>query len=257
MPKINITTKPLTAFSETASRVSFGATAVFFILFVALHFIEPEFDPSWRFISEYQLGRYGWLMSIAFLSLMVSAGSLFLAVRSQIRTVGGYFGLFLLCVSGLGFGLAGIFTSDSITATTATTHGKVHTIAALLGGNISGAAYFLGWSLARNKAWASVRWSLVWITGLALAGNVASFWMQSMIVQAQAKFGPEVPVGWPNRVLIVAYAAWLMALAWRVLQVCKSHSEAGAEKLEKKGTLDSGMGRGVSVAINGDPSEPI
>src|SRR5262245_32301015 len=167
MPKINITTKPLTAFSETASSVSFGATAVFFILFVALHFIEPEFDPSWRFISEYQLGQYGWLMSIAFLSLMVSAASLFLAVRSQIRKLGVYFELFIRGVDGPGLDLTGTFTSDWITTTTATTHGKVHTIAALLGGNISGAAYFLGWSLARNKAWASVRWSLVWITGLA------------------------------------------------------------------------------------------
>ena len=36
------------------------------------------------------------------------------------------------------------------------------------------------------------------------------------------KFGPEVPIGWPNRLLVVAYAAWLIALARHVL------SEAGA-----------------------------
>jgi hypothetical protein len=230
MPKINISTKPMTAFSAAASRISFAAGAVFFVLFATLHYLEREFDPAWRFISEYQLGSYGWLMSIAFLALMVSSASLFVAVQSQIRTVGGYIGLLLLFISAVGFGLAGIFTSDSITDTTASTHGKVHAIAALLGGNVAGAAYFLGWSLARNKAWVFARRSLLWITGLAIVGNMASFWMQAIIAQSDAKFGPDVWIGWPNRVLIVAYAAWLVAMAYRVLLVYKSRCEAAAEK---------------------------
>ena len=224
MPKLNITTKPLTALSSTTARISFAATALFLILFAALHFLEPEFDPSWRFISEYELGKFGWLMVIAFLSLTVSAASLFVALRSQIRTVGGYIGLFFLLVSMVGFGLAATFTTDPITATTATAHGIVHNTAAILGGNISGAAYFLGWSLARNKAWASARRALVWITSLAILGSVASFWMQILIAQSQNKFGPTVVVGWPNRVLIVAYASWMMALSWLVLQLHKRSS---------------------------------
>jgi hypothetical protein len=235
MPKNNITTKALTSLSETAAGISFAAAALFFILFAALHFLEPEFDPSWRFISEYELGQYGWIMAIAFLSLMVSSASLFVAIRTQIRTVGGSVGLFFLLVSSVGFGLAAIFTTDPITATTATAHGMVHNTAAILGGNISGAAYLLGWSLARNRAWASSRRALLWITGLGFTGNVAALWMQALVAQAHAKFGPQVLVGWPNRVLIVAFAGWMLALAWRVLQLCRqkaySHSLGGAQSI--------------------------
>ncbi|MFB3764984.1 MAG: DUF998 domain-containing protein [Methanotrichaceae archaeon] len=51
---------------------------MFLILLIALHFIEPEFDPSRQLISEYELGNYGWLMSLAFISLGI-------AVRAMLR----------------------------------------------------------------------------------------------------------------------------------------------------------------------------
>lgn len=221
MPKMNIETKPLGAFSETAARVSLGAAITFMALFVALHFLEPEFDPSWRFISEYQLGQYGWVMSVAFFSLMVSSASLFLAILSQIRTAGGYIGLFFLLVSMVGFGLAAFFVTDPITAVESTDHGRLHSMGAILGGTITGAAYFLGWSLARNKAWALARRSLLWITSLAIVGQLASFWMQAIMAQSNNRFGPTVLVGWPNRLLIVSLAGWLLALAWQVIKLRK------------------------------------
>jgi hypothetical protein len=34
----------------------------------ALHILTQEFDPSWRMISEYALGHYGWLLSLTFLA---------------------------------------------------------------------------------------------------------------------------------------------------------------------------------------------
>jgi hypothetical protein len=34
---------------------------------VLLHVLEPEFDPSWRMLSEYSLGQYGPLMRVIFL----------------------------------------------------------------------------------------------------------------------------------------------------------------------------------------------
>lgn len=219
MPKMNVTTKPLSAFSKTVALVSFVAGIIFLVLLAALHFLEPEFDPSWRFISEYQLGQYGWLMSLAFFSLMVSSASLFLAIQSQIRTVGGYIGLLLLLVSAVGFALAAFFTSDPLTAAQATDHGKLHSMGAILGGNIAGAAYFLGWSLARNIAWASARWSLLWITGSAVVGQLASFWMQAIMAQSNNTFGSTVFVGLPNRLLIIALAGWLVAIAWQVTQL--------------------------------------
>lgn len=232
MPKNNIITRQFTAFSRMTARISCASAVTFLVLFALLHVIEPEFDPSWRFISEYELGRYGWLMVIAFLSLMVSSASLFLAIRSQIRTIGGFIGLAFLLIGTIGFAMAAIFTTDPITATRATIHGTLHNIGAILGGNLAGAAYFLGWSLARNKAWVSVRRALLWITGLAFIGHAASLWMQVLVAQSQSKFGPTVLVGWPNRVLIVAYAGWMMALAWQVLQLYRRSSPATIPKNE-------------------------
>jgi hypothetical protein len=30
--------------------------------------------------------------------------------------------------------------------------------------------------------------------------------------------GPDVPIGWPNRFLVVTYVAWLAVAAWTLLQ---------------------------------------
>ncbi len=57
------TSKPLTAISQRAANVSFAAAAIFLLLLAALHVIKPEFDPSWRFVSEYAIGRHGWIIN--------------------------------------------------------------------------------------------------------------------------------------------------------------------------------------------------
>ncbi len=33
---------------------------------LTLHFVSPEFKPSWRMISEYALGKYKWLITAFF-----------------------------------------------------------------------------------------------------------------------------------------------------------------------------------------------
>jgi hypothetical protein len=48
-----------------AARFSLGLSVVFVALLMALHVLEPEFN-SGHLISEYQLGNYGFLMSLAF-----------------------------------------------------------------------------------------------------------------------------------------------------------------------------------------------
>lgn len=217
MPKLTITTKPLSPFAINMARVSIVSAAAFFILFTLLHFLKPEIDPSWRFISEYQLGQYGWMMHLAFWSLAVSAASLWLAVQSQIRTIGGYIGLFMLFVATIGFVLAAAFTTDPITATTGTDAGRIHSTGALLASNVVGAMFFLSWSLARNKAWAKIRKTLWWVVGVAIATNLASFWMQGVMAQHKNVFGPEALIGLPNHLLIIGLAGCLAAMSWRIV----------------------------------------
>ncbi|WP_394554755.1 DUF998 domain-containing protein [Agromyces sp. MMS24-JH15] len=42
-------------------------------LIAILHVLEPEYDPSWRMISEYSLGRHGWVMRLAFVTMAIGS----------------------------------------------------------------------------------------------------------------------------------------------------------------------------------------
>ena len=44
-------------------------TAYYMIVGIALHFLEPEYDPRFHFMSDYAWGAYGWLMTTTFFVL--------------------------------------------------------------------------------------------------------------------------------------------------------------------------------------------
>jgi hypothetical protein len=217
------TAKPVAANSQTAARLSIAAAATFLILLAALHFIKPELDPSWRVVSEYEIGRYGWIMVLAFLSLAVSCVGLFIAIRSQIDTIGGKIGLAFLLVAAAGLIIAAIFITDPITAShnELTTHGNLHGLGAALGTGFPIAAALIGWSLARNQAWSSARRSLVWSAGLAWIGFLVFALSMVIMFPDDGTFGPDVLIGWPNRFMMLAYSAWLMVVAWRADQLSR------------------------------------
>src|SRR5215207_10131316 len=123
--------KRVMAISRTAALLAFAGAFTLAVLLVALHFIKPELDPSWHFISEYTIGRYGWMMVLAFLSLALGYVGLFVAIRSQLRTIIGRIGLALLLVSALGLIIAAVFTTDPITVSedAVTTEGTLHNLA--------------------------------------------------------------------------------------------------------------------------------
>src|SRR3989304_3676603 len=103
MQKVTSTTaKPVAAIPLTAARLSFAAAAASLVLLAALHVISPEIDPSWRMVSEYALGNYGWVLALMFLTWALSCVALFLAIKSHIRTVGGKIGLGFLLAAAVG-----------------------------------------------------------------------------------------------------------------------------------------------------------
>ena len=192
------------------------------VLLAALHFIKPELDPSWHFISEYAIGDYGWMMVLAFLSLALSYVSLFVAIRSQLRTIAGSIGLALLLLSALGLTIAAIFTTDPITVSkdAVTTEGTIHNLGGTLGIAMPFAAALIGLKLARNPGWSSAKRPLLWATGLALVAFVVSFFsLGVMLSQSGGEFGPDVLVGWPNRIEMLAYCVWLMTVAWQAVKL--------------------------------------
>jgi Protein of unknown function (DUF998) len=217
-------TQPVTAISLLAARLSFAGAAVFLVLLAALHVLKPELDPSWRFISEYAIGDYGWMMVLAFLSLALGYVALFMALRPQIRTIPGRIGLALLLVSAVGLTMGGLFTTDPITTShdARTTSGILHSMGGTIGIVMPLAAALISLSLARNRGWASARGPLLWAAGLAVLGFLLSLvTMGVMLSRSGGTFGPEVLVGWPNRLEIVSYSVWLMVVAWSALRLRK------------------------------------
>src|SRR5215207_4567441 len=223
------------AISRTAALLAFAGAATLVVLLAALHFIEGELDPSWHFISEYAIGDYGWMMVVAFLSLALSYVRLFVAIRLQLRTIVGHIGLALLLVSALGLTIAAIFTTDPITVSedALTTEGTLHNLGGTLGMAMPFAAGLIGWRLARIPAWSSAKGSLLWATGLALVAFVVSFVsIGVMVSQSGGKFCPEVLVGWPNRIEMIAYSVWLMVVAWQAIRVREHNSESYLHGIE-------------------------
>ena len=201
------TTKPVTAISQTAARLSFAAAAMSLVLLAALHVLSPELDPSWRMVSEYASGNYGWVLALMFLAWALSCVALFFAVKSQIQTIGGKIGLGFLLAAAVGLSMAAIFDVRH----------DLHGLAALIGiPSLPIAAMLISVSLVRNQAWSSARRWLLWTASLTWISlvlmNAAVFIGLS---QSGGEFGPDVLAGWPNRFLVAAYCAWLITAAWR------------------------------------------
>jgi hypothetical protein len=206
MAKLPITTQPVSSFAANAARVSIGSGVLFVLLLGSLHMLEPEFNAPWRFVSEYELGNFGWVMRLAFLALATSLGSGAMAIVSQIRTVAGYIGLAGLGIAAIGILMAAIFATDSATTSreVATFHGKMHILGASLDYTPL-AVLLLSFSLARNEAWRPIRKRLFVMAGITLLALAAFM----VTLPYDGKVGPGVFAGWFGRLLLVSYLGWL------------------------------------------------
>ncbi len=113
--------------SFIASRLSIIFAATFITILFLLHFLKPELDPSWRMISEYEIGRYGWLMRLAFFCWGSSVLTLLVPLWGSLRTIGGKVGFVWLVLIGIALFGAGIFVTNAITDTTTSTANSLHT----------------------------------------------------------------------------------------------------------------------------------
>jgi hypothetical protein len=208
--------KSMNSITERAIRITFASATLFLVLLGALLVLKPEIDPAWRFISEYAIGRHGWMMSLAFLSLAASGLATVIALWSQLG-ISGKIGSAFLLIGALGLSLAGIFTTDPITTSmnAQSTSGQIHGLGAILGDGVPVGATVISLSLFRNRSWGSARWWMIGI--LAIIWLVYAWFIMSM--PADGNFGPEVLIGWPNRLLMVSYCLWFIVTAWQALKL--------------------------------------
>jgi hypothetical protein len=201
---------------EGVARTALAAALLFLVLLAALLVLQPEIDPAWRFISEHALGRHGWMMSVAFLSMAVSGIATAIALWPQVR-LGGRIGIGFLMIGAVGLTLAGIFTTDPITTPmeAQSPSSQLHGLGAVLGDGIAIGAIFITVSLFRNPSWRPARG---WMIGALALVWFAFVWV-TMSIPADGNFGPEVSVGWPSRLYLVSYSIWFIVIAWQALRL--------------------------------------
>jgi hypothetical protein len=211
----------MTKISMIGARVCLAMAALFSTILVAMHILRPDLDPTWRFISEYELGPIGWLMRVGFIALATSCAGLCVTIFPYSRTVRGWLGMLLLMVSCAGMVLAGIYVPDK--------ENKLHEIGAMLD-NVPFAAILLNWSLYRHPAWSSAKTLLAWTAGLPLLGLVVFIGSLALMLPTNGgQPGPTVLAGWPNRFFVLAHIAWLVPIAWHSLSLSRAPLQAESQ----------------------------
>ena len=213
----------LTALSQAAGRVSFAASVVALVFLAALHLLSPEFDPSWRMVSEYAMGKYGWVLSLMFIAWAVSSWALVYAVWSHVRTRAGKIGLGFLVAAGVGEAMASVFDISH----------PLHGLAGMIGIlSLPVAAMLISVSLSGSAAWSVARKAILWtanLTWISVVLMAASFILLIVTyTQAGGEMTSQVTalpsgviavVGWANRFLIIAYCVWVMIVARHVVMM--------------------------------------
>lgn len=219
--------QPRLGIFKVAARMAVVFSAIFLALLVLLHFLEPEFDPSWRMISEYAIGRYGWAMNLAFFCWGVSVMALQVALWPSLRTMSGKVGRWWLVLIGIALFGAGIFKTNAITDTTPSMANDLHRLCgSIVILTFPIAASLVAGSLVRNQEWTPARrpllWGrlLVWFGLLAFLGSIIA---SRTIHPSAGRVGPEVLMGWPNRFMVAVYHIWLIVIALRAPSAVPAH----------------------------------
>jgi|SRR5688572_5309430 len=226
--KVTDTTLPRKAISQVAARISFATSVLTLVLLAALHLLSPEFDPSWRMVSEYANGGYGWVLSLMFISWAVSSWALAFTIWSQVKTTAGKVGLGFLIAAGVGEAMASVFDINH----------SLHGLSALIGiGSLPIAAMLISVGLSHIPPWSGARKALLWtanLTWISVLMMAATFIilivtytqaggeMTSQVTELPA--GVIALVGWANRFLIVVYTLWGMTVARQAIKLHRQNA---------------------------------
>jgi hypothetical protein len=208
-----------------SARLAIAFTAVALLALAALHVLSPEFDPGKRVVSEYALGRHGWLLSVMFLSWGLGTWSLVRAIRSDVNALPGRIGLVLLVTAGVGEAMAAFFDVN---------WPKMHGLAGALGVlSLPFAAMLISGSLSRHPFWRSrrrpllVAANLTWLTLVLMA--------TAMLFLGSKPTNRHVPIGWPNRLLVLIYCVWVILVGMIALRVRRVATPSLSEDVETRG----------------------
>jgi hypothetical protein len=182
------------------------AAAGFFLYFVAalllMHAVRPDYTVIDHMISDYAVGKSGWIMTTAFLSIAMGCLALAIGLFLDGPTSWlGRIGAALLVVAFAGLIVTALFPTDLETAPPTRT-GDVHTLSFQV--NVTSillSTIFLGLSYGSNPDWRHHRTPALALAGLLVIAFVAQF----LTLRRGA------PYGITNRLFVAVLMIWLIS----------------------------------------------
>lgn len=185
---------------------------------VLLHFLRPDYIPRSHMISDYAVGRFGWLMTSVFAAM--SLGNLMLALgfaRSGLRSFVARFVIFLLVVISIGLIVSAIFPTDLEESTVNTRAGEIHTISFLINvGSSILVTILLPFAYGSHSGWRPFRGKAAILAALV----VIAFMIQFRTLHRGA------PYGIANRAFVLILFVWALATAFRLRAVLQDGSQS-------------------------------
>jgi uncharacterized membrane protein YidH (DUF202 family) len=185
----------------------FGCTA-FVVIVCLLHFLRPDKNRLSCFVSEYAVGNYGWLMTLAFYTLAIAAALLLIGLLQGYKasaTACITFGIF-----SVGILLAGIFPTD-VPVEPPTTRGLILGFAALIALlNLGISMIAWGNVFKKNENWKS------------FAKPSIFYGVVSLVLLIIFVGSPILFRGLTQRILLGWDISWLLLVSWKLY-----HNPAG------------------------------
>jgi hypothetical protein len=176
-----------------------------------LHVLRPDYAPAHHMVSDYAVGRYGWVMTSFFLA--TSCGCLMLLLgllRSGPDLVIARIGTLLLGVASVGLVVSAIFPTD--VRLPLTRSGQIHEISFMVNiGSIIVAILLLSVSFGSEPRWRSYRRSALVLAGAIVAAAILQF----------LTLHRGAPYGLTNRLAVVLLLAWLFTTSIRLRAVAR------------------------------------
>jgi hypothetical protein len=208
------------------AQLVFASGVLSLVSLLALHFVSPEYQPSWRMISEYALGKHKWLITSFFILWGVSSLFLSLLLWNVVTTWWGYLGVVLLFISAIGEIMGGLFDIKH----------KWHGMAFGLGvPSLPIAALLVGYNLLASESWRSYRgtilissyatWISLGVMAAAMGVMFAGFRKAGIVMDQHSEAPDKVPDGvialggYANRMLVLCYVGWLVLIAYIYLSI--------------------------------------
>lgn len=202
-----------------AAWLAIGATLASVLGLVALHFLSPEFHPSWRMVSEYANGSYRWVLTLVFLSWALGSFALAFALQPAMSGWLGAAGLIFLLAAGVGEAMGGLFDVNH----------RLHGAAFAIGVPALPIAAILVTVAMRRSGFDVALWAGVLpilsmvVMAVSMMMLFSSLQAAGISMSANSQPLPALPegvsawTGWANRLVFATYYLWVIVAARALL----------------------------------------